>query len=173
MVSTRRARTTAPPDLFRDDYSHFSWYAHLERIDSHPELRILIAPYTIAYAATLVGEQQGWTRHVPTEWPRSDWLDYGAQIRTERAFAANLERILALARERSEPVLLATFAVHVPKGYSRESFDAGRLGYAKHSFPIEMWGRPANVRAAVARYNAVVRDVAEREAKLRALGYVE
>ena len=60
-------------------------------------------------------------------------------------------------------MLLATFAVHVAKGYSRESFDARRLGYAKHSFPIEMWGRPTDVWAAVRRHNAVVREVAERE----------
>ena len=123
----------------------------------------MIAPFTIMYAATTVGERLGWTRHVPTQWPRPDWLDYGAEIRTERAFAANLDRILALARVRGEPVLLATFAVHVPKGYSREAFDAGKLGYAKHSFPIEIWGRPANVRAAVFRHNAAVRDAAKRE----------
>ena len=61
--------------------------------------------------------------------------------------------ILALARERGEPVLLATFAVHVPPGYSREAFDAGSLGYAKHGFPIEIWGRPENVVLAVQRHN--------------------
>lgn len=51
-----------------------------------------------------------------------------------------VERILALAARRGDPVLLMTFATYLPENYSLEAFRAKRLDYRLHRVPIEKWG---------------------------------
>jgi hypothetical protein len=158
-INEARANNS-PPAVFRDDYSHYSWYENIQRLRSHRESRYLVLPYTLAYLWSAVSERIGFTKHVPIQEPRPDWLVYGRQVKTERSFRMNLERILERAKERDEPVLLMTFATHVPPDYTHGRFIRKELDYGWHSLPIELWGVPAQVQDAVRRHNAVVEQLA-------------
>jgi hypothetical protein len=164
-INEARANNS-PPAVFRDDYSHYSWYENIERLQAHRESRYLVLPYTLAYLWSAVSERIGLTRHVPIQDPRAEWLVHGRQVKTERSFRMNLERILERAEERDEPVLLMTFATHVPPDYTHGRFIRKELDYAWHSLPIELWGVPAQVQDAVLKHNAVVEQLAREHGTL-------
>jgi hypothetical protein len=149
-----------PPELFRDDYGHYGWYEIVNALARHHGRARLALPYTLEYLALRMRQVISPQRYVPRNQPRPDWLAYGATVRTAGPFEANLRAILARAARRGEPVLLMTFATWVPEDYTREAFVAGRLAYGLHETPLELWGAPANVQAAVAVHNDVIRALA-------------
>jgi len=155
-----------PPAMFRDDYSHYSWYANIQRLQAHRESRYLVLPYTLTYLWSVVAEGIGFTRHVSIQKPRPEWLVYGREVKTERSFRMNLEHVLERAAIRGEPVLLMTFATYVPPDYTHRSFIRKELDYSAHSLPIELWGVPAQVQDAVQKHNAVVRELAREHGTL-------
>jgi hypothetical protein len=157
----------APPEVFRPDYSHYAWYAAVDVLDRHRDDAWLVLPYTIEFLAIRARERLGLVRYVPMDAPRPEWLPYGRDVKSAAAFAANLDGVLEIAHARHEPVLLMTFATWVPPDYSAAAFTARTLDYALHLSPIEMWGTPENVGAAVARHNEIVRDVAARDGTVR------
>ena len=156
----------APPEVFRPDYSHYAWYAGVDVLDRHHDAWFVL-PYTVEFLAIRARERLSLARYVPMDAPRAEWLSYGHDVKSAAAFAANLNGVLEIARARHEPVLLMTFATWIPPDYSQAAFSARTLDYTLHLSPIEMWGTPENVAAAVARHNEIVRDVAARDATLR------
>ena len=164
-INQARANNS-PPAVFRDDYSHYSWYANIQRLQAHRESRYLVLPYTLVYLGSAVSERIGLTRHVPIQNPRAEWLVYGREVKTERSFRMNLEQILERAEERDEPVLLMTFATYVPSDYTHGRFIRKELDYAWHSLPIELWGVPTQVQDAVKKHNAVVEQLAREHGTL-------
>jgi hypothetical protein len=56
--------------------------------------------------------------------------------------------------------MVMTFATHVPGDYSYDAFIARRLDYRIHMSPIEIWGRPDYVAAAIVKQNDMVKRVA-------------
>jgi hypothetical protein len=108
----------------------------------------------------LEGARFDLVEYVSMDAPRPDWLEYGAEIRSAASFEENLRGVVATARGRGEPLLVMTFATYLPDDYSLQAFNERRLDYTLHLTPIEMWGTPQNVLAAVARHNEIVRSVA-------------
>src|SRR5438874_1349671 len=144
-----------PPGKFRADGSNLPRVVQLRLLRERPEMRYLALPATAAYLGV----------HVIDKWglydrPRPKWLAYGADVRSPAFFRANLEAIVAAARHRGDPLVIQTFAYHIPANYSEEAFVAKALDYNQHVAPVSAWGEPANVIAAVVAHNAVVRDVA-------------
>jgi hypothetical protein len=164
-INEARANNS-PPAMFRDDYSHYSWYASIGRLQAHRESRYLVLPYTLVYLWSAVSEGIGLSKHVSTQSPRPEWLVHGRQVKTERSFRMNLERILERAEERGEPVLLMTFATHVPPDYAHRLFIRRELDYSSHALPIELWGVPAHVQDAVRKHNAIVEKLAREHETL-------
>jgi len=155
------ARTNnVPPDMFREDYSHYSWYALVNVLAPYHGHATFAFPYTLKYAAARA--RQRWTpdRFVPTNEPRAEWVPYGREPRSAKAFERNLTSILDVAAVRHDPVFLMTFASWVPPNYSREAFEAKQLDYGLHRMPIEIWGKREYVLSAVAAHNEVVRRLA-------------
>lgn len=99
---------------------------------------------------------------MPEHRPEPRWLDYGADVRTAASFEENLESILRIADRRGDPVLLMTFASYLAPGYSEEAMDDAKLDYTDgtYSYPVETWGRPANVVAGIRAHNDIVRRLA-------------
>lgn len=151
-----------PPQLFREDYGHYSWYRIVNAMAPYHGRARLALPMTGRLLATSAGMALHPGGYVPTAWPRQDWLRYGADLRSAVSFRRNLERVLSLAAERGDPVLLLTFATYVPRNYEKIEFKRGHLDYGTHAIPLEMWGDPKNVLAAVAAHNGVVRELAAR-----------
>lgn len=148
-----------PPDFFRGDYSHYSWYALLSQTERGGGARIFTLPFTIAYVTTRMMDRLGCSRHLPTNSVKAEWLDYGADIKTAAPFRNNIEGILDIARARGERVLLMTYAGYVPEHYSLKRFKEKKLDYALHITPIEVFGKPENVIKGLAVHNDVLRSL--------------
>lgn len=149
-----------PPEVFRDDYSHYSWYETIHRLSEHSEIGWLAFPFTFDYAWRTGKEEWGFSTFVPKGRPRPEWLEYGREVKTAGPFMENLAAILEIAAERGDPVLLSSFAYYLAPGYSEEAFRALRLDYSLHAFPVELWGKPPYVTAAIDAHNDAVARLA-------------
>ena len=150
----------APPDVFREDYSHYSWYEAVNTLAPYHGTAFLALPYTLRYLAVSVRYNLMKNRYISTYVIRKDWVQYGGYPRSAESFQHNLTAILDVAAQRGDRVLLMTFATHVPENYSREAFNQKQLGYGLHRSPIEWWGLREHVLATVDVHNEIVRGMA-------------
>jgi hypothetical protein len=155
-----------PPDTFKADYSHYAWYAALDALEHH-EHAVLALPYTVAFLTVRLQDTLGIVQYVPLHAPRPEWVAYGSDVKSAGSFETNLRHVVETAHRRGDPLLLMTFAIHVPPDYSPQAFNERRLDYTLHLSPIEMWGSPPNVVEAVRRHNAITRDVAQHDPAVR------
>lgn len=145
-----------PPELFRDDYSHWSWYRYIANYEVHRrQLAVVALPFTLDHLWLELVTALGTRPVIPHDRPPREWFRYGGDLKTRAPFRHNLEQIVA----GSGRIVLATFAIYVAPGYSEERFEAGELDYGRHESPIELWGSPANVTAGVEAHNRIVREV--------------
>lgn len=150
-----------PPDVFRSDYGHNPWYEAVGVLAPYHGEAVLALPYTARFLWMRVRQRWHPDRYL-AEPPRDAWQAYGGTLSSVEPFEANLEAIVALAAERGDPLVLVTFALHLADDYTLEAFRAKQLDYGLHRDPIELWGRPEHVRAAVAAQNERVRRIAAR-----------
>lgn len=145
-----------PPELFRKDYGHYSWYETINELASYHKKSSFALPQTFRFLTVRIQQLLNKNRHVPTHLPRQEWIHYGRDYRSAVAFESNLRAILDLALQHGERVLLMTFAVYVPEDYSLEAFREKRLNYTLYSCPIEVWGKRENVIGTVAAHNEII-----------------
>jgi hypothetical protein len=150
----------APPEIFREDYAHYSWYEIVNSLASYHGTTSFALPHTLHYLAIRIRQTLTKDRYVPTHIPRKDWVQYGQDPRSAVSFKHNLGAILDLAARRGDRVLLMTFATYVPEDYSLEAFKEKRLDYGSHWTPIEIWGAREHVLKTVAVHNEIVRSLA-------------
>ena len=150
-----------PPLFFREDYSHLPWYRRVNAVAPFHGRAHFALPYTLAFLSNALDVALHPERYHDPDHPRAEWLAYGAEIRSAGTFRRNLEAVLARAEERGDPVVLMSFATHLPGDYSLEAFREGRLDYGLHVSPVELWGDPQHVMAGVEEHNQVVRQLAE------------
>lgn len=156
-----------PPERFRADYTHVSWFAVLRVLEEErPWDAWFVLPFTLHHAWVDLMGLEVFRRYAPRGTPTGEWTRYGADVKSAASFRANLGEILDLAARRGDPVLVATFAWYVPPDYSLARFQAKSLDYGSHAYPIEIWGRPDNVVAALRAHNAVIRELARRPGTL-------
>lgn len=150
----------APPEVFRDDYAHYSWYERVNAaLDQHRGYPWLVSPYLLRTLWLRARPYLFADHYVSADRPNPAWLRYGSVVRTAGPFRHSLRGILELARERGDPVLLMTFAYYRHPDYDETAFRKGRLGYAGEGLPIESWGNPDHVVAAIEAHNHVVREL--------------
>ena len=155
-----------PPQMFREDYSHYSWYGFLNVLAPSHGTALFALPYTLRYERALLRQRLAPAQFVPATEVRPEWVEYGREAPSARAFEHNLTAILDLAAKRGDPVMLMTLAVWVPANYSPEAFAAKRLDYGLHRTPIEALGRRENVVHTLALHNDVIRRLAARRANV-------
>ena len=153
----------APPEIFQQDYGHYSWYAAVNTLAPYHGTAFVALPYTLRYLIVsarykLTKDSYLSTYHVPER-----WVQYGRESRSAASFQQNLGAILTLASQRGDRVLLMTFATYVPENYSREAFKQKQLDYGLHRAPIQWWGLPEHVLATVAVHNEIVRSMAAQQ----------
>ena len=151
-----------PPELFRQDYSHYSWYELVNELAPYHKVSSLALPYSLRFLVTRVRQRMNKNLYVPVHGPRSEWTHYGETYRSATSFDRNLRAILDLSLLRGDQMLLMTFATYVPRDYSLKAFREKRLDYVlhNHNTPIEIWGEPGNVIGAVAAHNDIIKQVA-------------
>ena len=154
----------APPEIFQEDYGHYSWYGIVNHMAAHHRRSRLALPHTADFLVLRARQSLQSERFVPTHRPPEEWLQYGADPKSAAAFEANLKAILDLASERGDGALAMTFATWVPEDYSAVAFEEKELGYGLHLEPLEVWGVGEHVLSTVEVHNAIIRRVAaERE----------
>jgi hypothetical protein len=150
----------APPERFRDDYTHLPFYELVNALASAGPGARLALPATARYLAARARQALLPDRYAGEARPRPEWLRYGASPRSPAAFERNLAAILDVAAARGDPVVLATFALHVPESYSLDAFRRRELDYLLFVSPIEIWGERDHVVAAVAAHDGAIRRLA-------------
>ncbi len=154
-----------PPDRFRPDYGHYAWYERVNALAPAGDARFFL-PATLRWARVLLRQALQPDAYVPIQAPRPEWLQFGNEARSAASFRANLEEVVAIAERRGEPLALSTFAVWRPADYSLERFEAHSLDYSGHFVPIELWGEPDHVMAAVEAHNREVVEVAGNHSRI-------
>lgn len=152
----------APPEVFRDDYSHLPWYELVDALAPAQGRARFALPATLRYLAARVRQALAPGRYAGSDRPRPEWLRYGSALKSAAVFEHNVGGVLELAAARGDPVLLATFALHVPRDYSLAGFREKRLDYLLFYSPLELWGEPSNVAAAVRAHDEALRRLAAR-----------
>lgn len=148
-----------PSSVFRDDYSHLSWYRLINRFERKADARWFALPYTTAFVVGKIADKMGWSGCLPTHRPSKEALEFGCDVKTAAPFRRNLQGILELAQQRSQPVLLMSFAYHSPAEYSEERFDGRTLDYTVHASATELWGKQECVVAALDLQNATLQEL--------------
>ena len=151
-----------PPEMFRADYSHMNWYAEVNSVvRNRPLSRYLTVIDSLHHLGIKIRERIDPKAYLPAKGVDPDYVHYGSDIRSKASFKDNLRQIIKLAHERGDPIALLTYATYVPPGYSRQAFDEKTLdyNYGKASVPIELWGAPDNVQAAVRAHNDALREL--------------
>jgi hypothetical protein len=155
-----------PPQMFKDDYSHYSWYAKLNFFAHYPFFKFFTLPYTVYSLNIDIRQKMGLIHFVPTDIPNEEWVKYGNAIKSAGPFEKNLEEILVTSQLRKEPVLIASFAFHVPRDYTYFKFKTKQLDYGAHKFYIEIWGKPENVIMGIITHNNVIKKLAARHPEI-------
>lgn len=190
-INDTRANNS-PKALFRADYRHIGFYDEVHVLLRHPEINLSMIPYVLDIAWLKLGERFGWRPRIPAQYFVNDgeiqsfdgarevdleqgreinklWWDAGNEIKSAAVFLQNFERIIELAEQRGERVVLLTYAWHIPADYSLEEFFARSLSYSRHSYPAEIWGDPENVRKGLKQHNGIVRKLCSENADLLCL----
>jgi hypothetical protein len=150
----------APPTIFRDDYSHFSWYETANMLAGYHGKALFALPYTLRYLALNIKRAIHDEQYVPVDWPRDEWLKFGREPRSAASFKNNLSAILERSARRCERMLVMTFATYIPPdthwGHGGKRFGLRRA-------PVTLWGRRGNVLKALHAQNEVVRSLASKK----------
>jgi hypothetical protein len=163
-----------PPEYYRPRYEHLAYYhqvlAPLRALQRPLLGRSRLFVFLTRRATILADRIDEYTfrRRIPSHAPRPEWLQYGRRLSGFEDYVRNVREIARLARERSTPLLLMTFCVHIPQEYTKELFLARKLpySYTGSSKPAELWGLPGAVRRGIRKYNAGLRRVAREEGTL-------
>jgi len=168
--SINELRANNVPDaIWRDDYSHYAWYDEANFYFQHEPLARYwtILPFYFKHLAVVLDRKiihKGQKVYYNAERTRPDWWRFGATVKTAQPFRHCLEQTITLAHAKHEPVLLMTYAYHIPPDYSLARFEKGQLDYAQSTVkgsPVEIWGLPENVRKGLDVHNKVLREVAQ------------
>lgn len=143
-----------PRELFRDDYTHCSWYYEIQKLIDSGRLP---STASVADEFKLVHRLIFLTSSVDER-----MLEYGREIKTDRTLRRNHEEIIRAAADRGDVVLLSTYAYDIPGDYTVKRFPMPGFGEwtAGARIPAEMWGRPEDVTATLDAQNAAIRALA-------------
>ncbi|MBW2207593.1 MAG: SGNH/GDSL hydrolase family protein [Deltaproteobacteria bacterium] len=150
-----------PPSVYKEDYSHYAWYKVINFFEKHPGLGNVASLYSLYYRFIRIQEKIGSPpKYISRKMPFKKWLQYGNHIKTATAFKQNIEKILDIAKQKGEPVLLMSFCYYVPPDYSLEGFTKRKIDYTLFGAPTEIWGISKNVVRGIDVHNDIIRAFA-------------
>jgi hypothetical protein len=144
-----------PRELFREDYSHCSWYYEIETRVREGRMS---APAGLADEFKLVHNVIFLNSGID---PRM--VEHGGEIKTDRTLRRNHKEILQTAATRGDTVLLLTYAYDIPENYL-ERLKNGTLqygaGFDNARCFANGWGKPQHVVATLDAQNTAIRELA-------------
>ena len=162
-----------PPEIFRPDYSHFSNYHVVNRALEFLEVPLLKHSFFALKLVTAVAERKlkremtaNPRGFIPAGAPRPEWLRYGSEVKSAEPFRDNLDKIIRLAKDRGQRVLLMTFAHRIPEDYSQDRFSQDLTDYIQGiqpGDPVEFYGSVENVNRGLELHNGIIRDIAKKQ----------
>jgi hypothetical protein len=163
-----------PPEHWRDDYSHYSWYDDLRFYsESSRAIDLGFRSPILLFKLGQLGRSLSRQRvFIPTDWPAQEFLRYGSDVRSSKSLERNVRAILDLAVREDVPVVLSSFAWYKPEDYDIENYrrevPAPDEGIYKDFYvlPIELWGEPEQVVQALRAHNRVLESLGHHEAVL-------
>jgi hypothetical protein len=165
--SVNEIRTNnAPPERFRSDYTHLDWYRQVNFATAHRSLdTVTTLPVTALTMWLTFKGRAGFNPAIGTEWPLEEYLKYGAEVKSAATLEANLREILLLARQRGDPVVLASYAWYVPDDYSYQRFEERALDYRyeRRFVPLEVWGQADHVILGLREHNRVLHRLGQTD----------
>ncbi len=150
-----------PLSVFKEDYSHFSWYNEINQFERLGRVNFISLPFTFYCIRAKIREKLNPLEYIlsGTNMPRQGWVRYGSDIKTKNSYRENIFKILEIAEKKKEPVVLMTFASYVPENYSLENFNKRLLDYGSYYCPIEIWGSPENIKKGILTNNQTIEDL--------------
>jgi hypothetical protein len=137
---------------FREDYTHcarYDGFARRERAGS-----IALPAGSLPFHEQRIGIGS----------PRPELTKFGFELKTPTAFRQNLSLILEPALRHGSLIVLNTFAIHIPDGYTDEKLKRGELDFGirvgSQRCPLDMWGQKADVIRCVTAHNLVIEELA-------------
>jgi len=158
--------SNCPPERFKADYTHNSWYYRLSRLDAHREIAWTVLPFTCEYLALSILDKPAWNWYRRGNRPQVGWQIAGDEVLTGPSFRQNLIELIELARKRGATIFLTTYAWYIPPDYNLGAFKAHKLDYARHINAVETWGKPENVRKGLVIHNQILRELARGQRTL-------
>jgi len=137
-----------PPEVFKDDYSHYLWYDEINHIVSHPEMNITVIPFFYDWMKIRMKNIFVKNAYIPKHFSlQLDWMAYGNNQKSLPCYFNNLQHILLSAQQHNARVLYLTFAYYLPADYTLQKFRDKKLDYTfcDHSRETEIWGTGENV----------------------------
>lgn len=143
-----------PTEMFRDDYSHCGRYFSFEK-------RRRAGPPLLP-----VNMQDSLMDFIHLGTPDPNLLEFGSILKTPAPFRQNLQSIVQVAQQHQSLLVLNTFAVHIPDGYTDEKLKNGELDFGtrerSNRCPLEMWGRKPDVIRCVQAHNAAIEQISNQ-----------
>lgn len=151
---------------FDKDYRHMEFYDDIYIYFRHPEINYCTSLFVVDWIFHLACKRIKY--YIPREFVQSMFttaidnsiFEQGGDIKTEEVFHNNLSQIIKMADERSEKVILSTYAWSLDSNYSLAKFKNKELDYDEQLWPTELYGRADNVQKGLQVHNEVIRKIA-------------
>lgn len=155
-----------PTEHFKEDYSHAHWYQELALMHRHSEMNITIIPYVVDLFLARLKERTGTSLMLTDDLDvNPEFMELGADIKTEITFTKNIEDILDLFDLQKTKTVLLGYNLYIPK----QMYEKENLGFYKEEkyFKAEgprttsgAWGYPWNAEKAVNLHNQILKNIA-------------
>jgi len=155
----------APDEMFKEDYSHYAWYEDINFILKRKEMKVTATPYVISRLTKRIIDKAIDRRYMPRGGVIEDefkgYLEYGKKIKTDKTLKDNFRHIIQTAQKHNAPILVLTFAYHIPEGYTFEKYMDKQFDYVSEatSYPVEVWGKPEYVAKGIDVQNQAIREL--------------
>lgn len=145
-----------PDESFKENYQHYGYFKYINTVfnenilnnflDSVIIQRMVYKYYTINnFKAEFV--------------IRSEWLQYGANIKSKQTFNNALIEIIKISQEQNSTTIIPLFVYNIPENYSRELLFKKKLGYESNiyeEFPIDIYGTRENIIQGIDTHNNLI-----------------
>ncbi|MCE7067446.1 hypothetical protein [Dyadobacter sp. CY326] len=153
-----------PPEDFRIDYSHIKWYKNIYRLQNHPEINYTIIPYACDLIMSAILDLVLQRTYASQEEVEPEFVKYGSNIKTVKAYERNVSGIIALAKKRQDKLLLMKYASYFPQGIKLTGAKEDMTYYAgcNYASPVSIWGDAQNVKKGIFMHNQILTRLARK-----------
>lgn len=91
----------------------------------------------------------------------TNWVKEGSDVKSAKPYYNNVQAIENLSAKKGEKLILAAYAYYLPRDYSLSKFLYEKMDYSEQRWPVEIYGKPANVLKGLALHNGIIKQIAD------------